>query len=635
MSKKKILLFLIIFMLVLGFGNKSYADYGENEKTILILVDELKLNNINEILGRYLYGLGFINIKTRNNDVDESLYFSIALGRKIGTSNYYSGLYKSNEGKIHVSGYKDMLDSIFLEDSKIEEILLGERFKSKGISYIGDNSSAILAADSNGTISSGEIEVKYNKDWLVERTEFHLSNSNILILSYEIDNMKNRLQLLGEYIQELKDNRIIILPTEVSEDMDNILNKYIVPVVYIEKDKYGILTSSSTNREGFLVLEDIYGHLISTYDEIDESIIGSEIQVIEEKDNLKSLEELFEKTSNLTWITYIFHGTLYLLQLYSGYILYKKRHEYLHRLHYLYTFAVINIFIGLLMATSSYHINMVLYISISLLITYLITSFMYYNNTDNIGLFSLLSYGVIIIQTIFYPEALYSSPIGMNNLFYGARYYGYNNGMMAVLIATSILGYLFLKEQIKNQLLSKVVFMLFLAINISMLSASYGANTGGFITASVLFIIALYSNFLRKNWNIKVILSLIFFGILLFGINMYFDFLSQERSHAISFLMRIRYYGIKEFIDMAMSKLIELVKLTLLPPYILTIISQLIILYRLKDNIKSKMETTLLFISSVVAFFINDTGNIAFIFMNHYLISLLIDQYVKNKTLYI
>lgn len=168
-----------------------------------------------------------------------------------------------------------------------------------------------------------------------------------------------------------------------------------------------------------------------------------------------------------------------------------------------------------------------------------------------------------------------------------------------------------------------------------MLSASYGANTGGFITASVLFLMALYSNFLRKNWNIKVILSLIFFGILLFGINMYFDFLSQERSHAISFLMRIRYYGIKEFIDMAMSKLIELVKLTLLPPYILTIISQLIILYRLKDNIKSKMETTLLFISSVVAFFINDTGNIAFIFMNHYLISLLIDQYVKNKTLYI
>ena len=43
--------------------------------------------------------------------------------------------------------------------------------------------------------------------------------------------------------------------------MNNILNKYIVPVVYNEKDKYGILTSSSTNREGFIVLEDIYGHI--------------------------------------------------------------------------------------------------------------------------------------------------------------------------------------------------------------------------------------------------------------------------------------------------------------------------------------------------------------------------------------
>ena len=128
-------------------------------------------------------------------------------------------------------------------------------------------------------------------------------------------------------------------------------------------------------------------------------------------------------------------------------------HEYLHQLHFLYTFAVISIFIGLLMAISSYHINMVLYISINLLITYLVTSFMYYDNRDNIGFFSLLSYGSIIIQTILYPKVLYFSPIGMNNLFYGARYYGYNNGMMGVLIATSIVRYLFIKEQIGNKFL--------------------------------------------------------------------------------------------------------------------------------------------------------------------------------------
>ena len=49
--------------------------------------------------------------------------------------------------------------------------LLGERLKGKGISYIGDNSSAILAADRKGDITSGEIEINYNKDWLLEKTQ--------------------------------------------------------------------------------------------------------------------------------------------------------------------------------------------------------------------------------------------------------------------------------------------------------------------------------------------------------------------------------------------------------------------------------------------------------------------------------
>lgn len=632
MHKVKVLLFFAVFMLALGFGKKTCA---ENEKTVIILVDELKFKDIHEILGRYLHGIGLINTKTRNSDVEESIYFSIALGRKVGTSSHYSGLYKSQDGKIYISGYKEMLNSIFIEDSRIEEVLLGEKLKNQGISYIGNNSSAILAADSNGVIPSGEIEINYNKDWLLTKTESHLKNSNILILSYKIDNMKNRINVLKEYISEIRDNRIFIIPIHVSEDMDTLFNEYIVPIVYIEEDKDGLLTSSSTKREGFVVLEDIYGHLVSIYDEIDESVIGSKIQVIEEEDNIKRLEELFKKTNNLMYITYIFHGALYLIQVYGGYVLYRRRYEHLNRLNYLYTFAVINIFIGFLMAASNYHINMVLYISVNLLISYIITAFVFDNRIDNVGLFSLLSYGIIIIQTLFYPNIIYSSPIGMNNLFYGARYYGYNNGMMAVLVASSVLGYLFIKEHIKNGLISKLTFMFFLIINIFMLSAGYGANTGGFITASFLFIMAVYYNFLKKNWNIKVIISLTLFAVLLFGINMYFDLLSQEKSHAIKFLMRIKYYGIREFMDMAFLKLIELVKLTLLPPYSLTILSQLIILHRLKDNIHERIrrEVSLLFISSIVAFLINDTGNIAFIFMNHYLISLLIDQKIRNETL--
>ena len=105
---------------------------------------------------------------------------------------------------------------------------LGEKLKKEGISYIGDNSSAIIAANNNGSIRSGEIEVIYNKKWLIDKTDLHLSKSNVLVLSYDINNTNQRAKLLEDYIKEYENCNIIIIPNRVSENM-----RYIITTVLL------------------------------------------------------------------------------------------------------------------------------------------------------------------------------------------------------------------------------------------------------------------------------------------------------------------------------------------------------------------------------------------------------------------
>ncbi|HSH36756.1 hypothetical protein [Schnuerera sp.] len=612
----------IIFVLFL-----SSTSYAMEEKSILLLIDRLDFDVIEAITADTDFGIGFVNIKTRKPYVIESYYFSIAAGRKIGVnSSLYKGLYKDENGTIIVSGFEDMFKDSTKGIKNVKIEVLGEKIKGQGISYIGDNSSAIVAVDNTGTIKSGEIEVKYDNIWLNNKTNYYLSNSNLLVLSYNIDEINNRVKILKDYIDKFKDYNIIIVPNEVSKDMEYIINSSLVPIIYIHNDDNGMMSSLSTQREGYITLEDIHAELLEVHGEKQSTVIGNKIDIVEEEDNLNYAKNLSKKAINLIWITYLFHGLVYFMQCYSAYYIYKGRKDRFDRLTLFNSFIIINIFISLLMGASSLHINIVLYLFINLLISYIITIFMYDKDINIIGLFATLTYGMICFGIFFYPEMIYNSYIGFNNLFYGARYYGFNNGMMGVLLVSSIISYFFIEDLINNIYIKKLACLTYITTNMIVLSANYGANTGGFLTALALFLIILYTNLLWENRNIKNIAVLILIGIIIFAINMYFDYLSNEKSHAINFLIRIKTFGISEFLDMFIIKAKELIKLTLLPPFSIVIVAQMISLKNLIIGVdkKLKKETYIIFITGIIGFLLNDTGMITFIYMTHYLISLLI-----------
>lgn len=290
--KKNIIIIILTLILFLLISNNSYA---MDEKSIVVLLDQLDLNDFKTILPHGNYGIGFINLKTKKPYSCESLYLSMAMGEKIGIeSGHYKGLYKDPDGIINIIGFKDILESLSNKKStKID--LLANRLKNKEISYIGGNSSAILAADNKGQIRFGQIDINYNERWLIDKTDYNLSNSNILILSYDIQENKERSKILKKYIRNFKDFNIILLPINGCKSMGNKMTKNLVPIIYLKGDRKGIIKSSSTNRKGFITLEDISVELLANNGQENPLAIGNKIDIVKTKNNLHQAKDILKK----------------------------------------------------------------------------------------------------------------------------------------------------------------------------------------------------------------------------------------------------------------------------------------------------------------------------------------------------
>ncbi|NLJ78372.1 MAG: hypothetical protein GX329_03325 [Tissierellia bacterium] len=619
--KKSLIIIMLILSLLLTISNRSYA---MDKKSIMIILDEWDLDDVSEVFSDRRHGVGFMNLKTRRPYSPESLYFSIAMGRKVGVeSGYYRGLYRDVDDRINIIGFRDMLDGICdLNNMDIE--LLGNKLGNEAISYIGNDSSAIIGADARGRIGNGEIELIYDLEWLVKNTNDHLAESKLLILSYDIDGRKERLDLLKYYMGELEGISILVIPKSVPVHTQYIINRNLVPIVYIDEYKNGVIQSLSTNRRGFITLEDISVELLANGGGERGLEIGNTIDIVEEEDNIFFAKAIMKRIINLMLIVYLFHGLVYIVQVYSAYQLLRGERERFQDIHFYNNIIIINIFISLLMGASNLHINIALYLFINLLTTYLITVFMMGRAVNPIGLFATLTYMLIIFGIFLEPEIIYNSYIGFNNLCYGVRYYGLNNGIMGVLLSTSIISYLFIRELISNRYVDRIICFCYFMLNIIALSANYGANTGGFLTATILFLMMLYVYILDRKLNIGSIFILASIGLSIFITNMYFDYFSSEKSHAIDFLLRLKTFGIGELVHMYRNKIGELIKLTILPPFSVTIIAQIYSLYRL-SKLKGMVYTrefNIMLTIGITAFLLNDTGAISFIFIMHYLLSL-------------
>lgn len=594
--KKRIINLLILIIIILI----PTISLSESTKSIIIVVDELSLTLVEEIAGENPAAIGFINLKTRDELVEENLYLSINKGRKLGRNDL-----------------KDI--------DKLQS--LGDVLKKEKTSYLGKGKEDIILWNKNEKVDYENRNIIYDKNWLIQNTNRLLDDSNISVIGYEFQNQEKRINIFKEFLSYYKEAQIIILPKAISEENENLLNKSLVPIIYKDNQKSGLLTSESTKREGFIVIEDITAQLKKTYGYHDRSDIGNSFKIIEKENLLEKFNKTYKMTINLLFLVYVFHGFIYLSQGILAFSLLKYK-EILNWIHFIYLFTTTNILVSLILGFFQFHENLFIYLFISLILSFIASTKIRKNKLEKELIVS--TFGLIVVGTLIYPDIIYNSYIGFNNLVYGARYYGLNNGIVGVLLSSSILSFFIINNNINKISLKKITGILIFGINMIVLSTKFGTNTGGFITSIILFILIMYMILFTKEKGFRKAIIFLTLGLLLFVLNMGLDNISGGKSHGVQFLYRLKNNDFKEFMYIASFKARELITLTLAPPFSLVLISQGIILNKLKKQFikykEIKKEANIILITSLVGFFINDTGMIMLIYMLNYFILYIISN---------
>jgi len=250
-------------------------------------------------------------------------------------------------------------------------------------------------------------------------------------------------------------------------------------------------------------------------------------------------------------------------------------------------------------------------------------------------IFSIATNITILFAIFFKPEIIYNSYIGYNNIVAGGRFYGINNEAMGVLLVTSIISYFAFKNRIKNKLVVILALIIYFLIIITALSSGFGANMGGYLTSIAIFLMMLYVVLFNKRMNIKNFLLLLGIGVAIFFINIYIDLNSTSISHTGSLINRINILGFSELYEMIMKKAKQLLLMIIVPPWSIIFGCQIYFVMRFYRERRIFIEERrliepdvvkkifIIFATSVVALVINDTGVIAFVYINTYLITLL------------
>ncbi|WP_312667158.1 hypothetical protein [Tissierella praeacuta] len=589
---KRIIKLIILALIILSPNNIL----AENINSIIVIVDELPIKTVEE-LSIDKCNLGFVNLKSRPPYSEEGLYLSINTGKKLS------------------------LKDVGKKDKKTN--YLGDVLKKEKVSYMGDGKAHFLVRNKEGNVNYSEDFIIYNYRWLIEKTDILLKKSDVLVLEYEIQHDKNRLDILNKYLNNYRDEQIIVLPKAVAMEDNYLLNRYLVPVLYLNGENSGLLTSLSTKREGFIALEDISYQIKETYGHGKKTDIGKPFKLIEADNPKKEFENIYKKNMNLLIIAYLFHGLTYFSQVLLG-IWILKFNKLDKGIYIIYAFTLVNIFTSLILGLFELQKNFLPYLIIHILISYLITRFIIERQIDLTKILSILTYSIIVLGICLYPNMIYNSYIGFNNLVYGARYYGMNNGIMGILLVTSILSFFSITESINNVFMKRLIGLSIFIINMLVLSTYFGANTGGFITSIILFGIMVCILFFSGKNNFRKLILFFLIGISIFALNIMIDNITGENTHALGFFYRLKENGIYELVSMASFKAKELFKLTILPPFSIVLIFQIIILKNIKKTIINneilKKEAMIIIITSLIGFILNDTGIITLIYMINYLI---------------
>ncbi|QUH26684.1 hypothetical protein [Serpentinicella alkaliphila] len=468
----------------------------------------------------------------------------------------------------------------------------------------------------------------------INRLEKYKENLNNVMYLYHKSKILNEVDsFIGNLVNEIdfkKSQLMIITPFPAEEKFS--LGDRLTPVIYYGANiDPGVLYSSTTRRNGIVGNVDIGPTILNSFNVEPSRMVGNPIDTVSLKNNYNYLIDLNSKLLSTS----------------------------IHRYRVLYTYAVLQMLISVITVVAILLKNKFKLNSINKWLAYALLCALVFPFTllilslfGPMGIVSL--YTVIIFLTILIVliccalakceplkyviyitgtvmtalviDLVLGQPLIKGSIFgydpiIGARYYGLGNEYMGILIGATLIFTASLLDYYRFNY--KYITPIFIIVLLAIGFPIWGANVGGTITASAVFIFAVM-RFSKKKIGVKKVLFILFSVVTILSIIALFDiFVSQNKSHLAKALGQIADNGpivIFQIIKRKITMNLRIMSVTVWSRVLLIAMVILAVIFYHPIGIFKKLANEYpnitiglgsIVLGSKVAFLVNDSGIVA------------------------
>ena len=466
-----------------------------------------------------------------------------------------------------------------LSDNNIKRAVLGNADIVSNNSLIKNRNICLISMDNYGRIPSGNIEniniddysmpygIRTDYDKLLSETKKYYNENDILFVelgdTYRLDMYKSNLNdntydkmksainnNINTYLSEVlkmvgKDDVIYITSAFPSAD-DYQNKKRLSPVIKLEGEGKGILSSATTRRDGIIANLDLGVDILSEYGLSNDLMVGRTLKLESKDDNIQYLSHelgkitaISEARSNIinTFVTII--AVSWVIGMIAVFARNKIPYKEI-------VFKILKEFIklGIIMPLAFLLSPIINYrtefgvgttIIITTLILYILGRIVFKDDIKNMGFFALVTIVLIAVDSIFGTYLMQNNIMSYDAMI-GARYYGIGNEYEGVTIGSAIFAFAVLLEYKKIPKWLTVVSLILILITSAY--PSMGANVGGAISeciAYLLFVMLIFD--VKLDFKKVLILGLSAVGIVV--VFALLDLVTGSQSHLGAFVNQI------------------------------------------------------------------------------------------------
>lgn len=569
--KKIILIGLIIAITSSGINFTAAAASNDNtaDQVVIYMIDNLNVHDINSRNTPYLYslqnkgGVGLLNTVTGGERTVKNACVTIsagkiAVGSNSGQLNYPADTYINHEKAASIffrqTGVKPEDKNILVTNIEIikrnneqrnlgKPGQLGDALKALGLNtaVVGnsdrfdliDRPGALILMSSQGIVDQGAIETDDSGYWTDYDFLFNqvneVKNSAVILVEYgdltrleamytlhSLPNYKEKRQqilaaidksimTIDKMLNEKNTHRYIISP---SPSRNSILaDALLTPIIIVKPDNKGTLTSSSTRREGIVLLTNLKNSILSSFnpaikDPIYSSSRGNPSAYLSQLNKMAVFSyanQSFILTVLMTLLTLLIIGAF--LALYKS----KSVSFILRLLIFILSIPLILLWIAFLPIYNKF-LFIGIAISLGLITSALVLLLSRITKFNPLIIILFITIITIAIDLLFGLDLIARS-IMSYQIISGARYYGLGNEYMGVLIGATIsLAALYLNQSntVRHLTAVKILFGLVIFLIAYPL---FGINVGGTITACIALGFTLLV-FQKREFNLFDLLSI-------------------------------------------------------------------------------------------------------------------------------